>query len=191
MLKSEWNSLCQDEAVFDFSMLGKHHWTDFAVVAVPVVTWWAARAGSQGSCGIFMNCFFYSQPVITFTTAVLKLTTKRPLQTANTLYMEFIKQWLTLNSQRCILNQAATALTMSARFYVHALCKRPYFFVVHHQMNIFISGRLTACLSSPELTFSPPISPPFCPTSPLAFRTLPPFTPASLFPSLPLSSLCH
>ncbi len=80
--------------MFHFSGLGKRRWTDLAMAAVPVVTWWAAEAGPQGSCGVFMNRFFfsYSQPVITFTTAQPELTTKRAAQTANTLYMEFIKQ---------------------------------------------------------------------------------------------------
>lgn len=41
--------------MFDFAGLGKHGWTDLAMAAVPVLTWWAAEAGPQGSCGVFMN----------------------------------------------------------------------------------------------------------------------------------------
>lgn len=51
--------LSKGRLVFDYSGLGKHRWMDFAMAAVPVVTRWAAEAGPQGSCGVFMNLIFF------------------------------------------------------------------------------------------------------------------------------------
>lgn len=81
--------------MFDFSGLGKHQWTDLTI-AVPVVPVLGSGGQAMGELWRFSRgdffLIFYSQSVITFTTAQLELTTKRAAQSANTLYMEFIKQ---------------------------------------------------------------------------------------------------
>lgn len=154
-----------------------------------------------------MNWFFYSQPVITFTTARPKLTTKRAAQTANTLYMEFIKQWLTLNSLAAfsikLLWQWLCLCTFMCMHVQGAI-----FFVVQHWMNISISWQLTACLSStpqPSADLQqhnyhypaiPLLSPPFSLTFPLPLSPCAFLNPTSLpfsftFCFRPLSSLCH
>lgn len=86
--------------------------------------------------------FLLRSQSLLFTTAQLeKMTTKKGGADCQHLVYGIHKTMARTKFPRCILNQAAMAMTVS-------VCEGPYLLVVQHHMNISISGRLTACLSS-------------------------------------------
>ena len=153
------------------------------MAAVPVVTWWAAEAGPLGICGGF---FFFSAVSHYF---LLQRSSKNwPLKKGGADCQHLVygihKTMACTKFPRCILNQAAMAMTVS-------VCERPYFLVVQHHMNISISCWQPVChpLHSQELTFSgittfilPYLSSPLPTSHPLYF---------SITFFAPFSSLCH
>lgn len=179
------------------------------MAAVLMVTWLVVEQGRR-SCGDFINrFFFYSQPAITFTTAHPGLTTKRVAPTANTLYMEFIKQWLSLNSlaafsiklhgSDCVCAHLC-ACTCKKLFLCVFVCStgwiypflgtwQPVCHPLHNQELTFrsITTTIPQYLSSPlpsSLHFH-------CLSHPISSSPLPRSASPSLFCSGPYYSLCH
>lgn len=103
--------------------------------------------GSQDKEVVAISQMIFFKPVIIFTTAQTKLTTKRAVLTANTLYMEFVKQWLILNSAVAFSVELLWKWPFCCTFMCMCM-QEAIFFVLQHWMNIAISWQLTACLSS-------------------------------------------